>query len=367
MKRFVNLAVCVLAFLVFLPAVSLFAQKATPQVPVTYPGDTPETIKRRAQWIEGAKKEGTLTWWGGLSPKLAKTLIAEFNRLYPFISVDYWNAPGEEKSAKMETEHAAGRYTVDILLGGETYNYPRWRKMGLLEKFVDIVPGVKKLDKRMYSKNGDYFVSYHTVVTPQYNTKLVSASDAPKGWEDLLAPKWKGHIGITSDLKVWTVLAAAEGGWGVEKTEDFLRKLSQQNIIWGRGHTGHHALMITGEYKVNAEGYVYHALQSKKKGAPVEWIRADPVVVLGPSTAFMKHSPHPNAARLFLEWHFSPQGVLALDKVTGSGAAYPGSGTQQSKALEGLNFVDRTEEVQLKIIDLSLEKKFANILGVKPE
>jgi len=39
----------------------------------------------------------------------------------------------------------------------------------------------------MYSKNGDYFVSYHTVVTPQYNTKLVSASDAPKGWEDLLA------------------------------------------------------------------------------------------------------------------------------------------------------------------------------------
>ena len=35
-----------------------------PEVPITYPGDTDETIIRRAQWIEGAKKEGEL---GGLS------------------------------------------------------------------------------------------------------------------------------------------------------------------------------------------------------------------------------------------------------------------------------------------------------------
>ena len=58
MKRSMYFLITVLAVLALLPIRSAFAQKSLPQVPITYPGDKNETIIRRAQWTEGAKKEG---------------------------------------------------------------------------------------------------------------------------------------------------------------------------------------------------------------------------------------------------------------------------------------------------------------------
>ena len=70
----------------------------------------------------------------------------------------------------------------------------------------------------------------NNAITPQYNSRLVSAAEAPRNWEDLLNPKWKGSIGLAPNMRPWFTLALGEGGWGVEKTEDFLRKLRQQQI-----------------------------------------------------------------------------------------------------------------------------------------
>ena len=64
MKRLESLSAAILIVSMFLPVGSVCAQmpskKPLLQVPVIYPGDTNETTLRRAQWIEGAKKEGTL-------------------------------------------------------------------------------------------------------------------------------------------------------------------------------------------------------------------------------------------------------------------------------------------------------------------
>jgi ABC-type Fe3+ transport system substrate-binding protein len=309
-----------------------------------------------------------MAWWGILSPAEAPKLIAEFNKIYPFIRVNYWRGKGEEIASKLEGEYAGGRPSGDISLGGEPYNYPRWRKMGMLDKFTDIIPGMQKMDKRNYSRYGDWIQPGNNGVTPHYNTNKVSAAEAPKSWEDLLNPKWKGQLSITTDPKVWVTLAVEEGGWGLERTEDFLRKLKQQQLIWSSGHSTGHSLLIAGDFKILGEDYVYHTLLAKEaKGAPVEWSRVRPVPVTGPSIALMKKAPHPNAAKLLLEWLFSPQGILLYDKITYYGVATPGSGTRLSKALEGLPLVYRTEEGIIKSIDMGLEKRFADILGARPE
>ena len=370
MKRLAYLRIAGLFCLMLLSGGPAYTQTLTKahqaQVPITYPGDTNETVARRAQWIEGAKKEGTLVWWGTLTPKEGARIVAEFNKIYPFIKVTYWRGKGEEIAAKLEVEFAAGRGTVDIALGGEPYNYPRWRKIGMLDKFTDIMPGIKKMDKRMYSKNGDWAISGNNAITPQYNTKQVSADEAPKSWDDLLNPKWKGQIAMTTDMKVWTTLALEEGGWGIEKTEDFLKKMKQQQPIWAAGHTAGHNLLIAGEFKILVEDYWYHVMQSKEKGAPVEWARVKPVPITGSSFSFQKNAPHPNAAKLFLEWQFSPQGLVTFEAMIGKGAAFPGSGTRVAKALEGLPLVIRTEEGEKKAIEMGWDKKFSNILGVTP-
>src|SRR5512142_1656459 len=98
MKRSIYLCVGGLVVSMLLP-ISSMAQSAKTflaKPPITYPGDTDQTINRRAQWIEGAKKEGKVAWWGSFKPKDAKALISEFNKVYPFIEVAYWNARGEQ-------------------------------------------------------------------------------------------------------------------------------------------------------------------------------------------------------------------------------------------------------------------------------
>ncbi len=271
MKRLSYLAVG--ALIVLYPLGLAYAQTSAkasrPQVPITYPGDTDKTIARRAEWIEGAKKEGSFTFWGTLVPDAGVKVVNEFTKIYPFIKGDYWRGKGEEVAAKLEAEIAGGRSSVDITLGGEPYNYPRWRTMGIMERFTDIIPGIKTKDKRMYSKYGDWAQPGNNGVTPAYNTNKVSAAEAPKSWEDLLDPKWKGQITLTPDVKAWVTLALEEGGWGIEKTEDFLRKLKEQKPIWVSSRPGATSLLIAGEFKIMGETYLQYIFQNQAKGAPV--------------------------------------------------------------------------------------------------
>ncbi len=367
MKRLACLGVAVLAVMVLLPVRVVFAQKSLPQVPITYPGDTDKTITRRAQLVAGAKKEGTVTIWGSFKPDELKQLSSEFNKIYPFIKINYWRGQDNERITRFETDHSANRTQVDISDAGSFESYPRWRKIGLVERFIDFIPGIEKMDKRMYSKHGDWALIGNNATTPQYNTKLVSAGEAPKSWEDLLNPKWKGAIGMTTDVRAWYIIALGEGGWGVEKTENFLKKLKQQEIIWTRGHSAAIPLLEAGEFKIMGEQLLRYAWQSQEKGAPIDWCRTSPVPISGGTFFLTKKAPHPNAARLYIEWLFSPPGQLLYENITGYGAAAPGSGTRLSKALEGMTLVYRTEELALKLSELKLVDKFSSILEVTPE
>ena len=178
MKRLQIVTGLVLLAMVLLPIPPAFSQ--TPKVPITYQGDNDKTFERRLQWIEGAKKERTLVWWGTRRPNEAEAIIAAFNKIYPFIKVVYWRGRGEEVAAKLDAEFASGRSSVDVSLGGEHLNYPRWRKAGMITKFTDIIPRIEKLDKRIYSRYGDYIMTGNTVILPTYNTNLVSSNEAPK-------------------------------------------------------------------------------------------------------------------------------------------------------------------------------------------
>ena len=366
MKRFKYLSTLVLVIIILLPLKTVLAQKSLPQVPITYPGDTDQTINRRLKWIEGAKKEGTLSWWSTIIPTHAKKLISEFTMIYPFIHVDYWRGSSAEIAAKMEAEYAGGRRSVDIANGGEPYNYPRWRKMGMLDKFTDIIPGIDKIPKHMYSRYNDWAVAGHNAITPQYNTKLVSAAEAPRNWEDLLNPKWKGQIAVTPMVHSWYTLALADGGWGIEKTEAFLTKLGEQKPVYTRGASAAQALLIAGEFKMICEQFFWLYMEAQNKKAPVEWVKIRPVPITGSAHTLQKNASHPNAARLFLEWQFSPQGLVAYEKIIGRGAAYPGSGTRVALALEGLPLVYRTEDVVFKAVEMGIEEKFTKILGITP-
>ena len=157
--------------LTILPVAWTFAQ--APKVPITYDGDTDQTIARRAKWIEGAKKEKQFMWWTSIRPNQLYEIATEFNKVYPFIKVRYWRGQDSERTMKIEAEHTINRVTADICDAGGMEQYPRLRKIGLTEKFVHFVPGVDKVNPRSYSKHGDWMQPGNNAIAPMYNTNLV--------------------------------------------------------------------------------------------------------------------------------------------------------------------------------------------------
>ncbi len=367
MKRLTHMTIGILVAALLVPISSVYSQaaakKALPNVPITYPGDTDKTIIRRAELIEEAKKEGnTLLWWSIGTPAERKAIIAEFNKVYPAIKVEYWRAQTEEIATKIEMEFSANRRTVDVVLGGDTSNFPRWRKMGILEKFTDLIPGREKWDKRYYSASGDSAQAGSNALTPQYNTNLVSAAEVPRSWEELLNPKWKGQLGTQTDPRTWWTIALAEGGWGLEKTIDFVTKLKAQKPNMVTGPSQGHALLIAGNFKIYTNNNLRHVLLSRKKGAPVDWCRVNPIIITGPSVIMPAKAPHTNAARLFVEWFLSPDGRRVDEQFSGYGFADAGSGSKLSEILKGHTLVIRTEEVILKAVEMGLDNKFTEML-----
>ena len=108
-------------------------------------------------------------------------------------------------------------------------------------------------------------------VLPAYNKQLVQAKDAPKSWDDLLNPKWKGKIGVSSATHHMARLAA--GPWGEEKTTNFVKALTKQDLILGRLGEIYSRLLL-GEIVVAVSLSDSEIKSEKNKSAPVVFAEA---------------------------------------------------------------------------------------------
>jgi len=167
---------------------------------------------------------------------------------------------------------------------------------------------------------------------------------------------------MPTDPKNWWTIALAEGGWGIEKTTDYLTKLKAQQPKMQTGMPQGHSLLIAGDFKIYTNNYLRHVMVSRQKGAPVDWARVNPISITGPSIIIPATSPHPNATRLFIEWYLSPAGRKVHEDVSGYGFASPGSGSKLSEIVKGHTFVVRTEEVILKAVEMGLDDKFSKMI-----
>jgi iron(III) transport system substrate-binding protein len=142
-------------------------------------------------------------------------------------------------------------------------------------------------------------------LTIAYNTRLVPANEAPKSWRDLLNPKWKGKIAMESDHLVW--YAGMLKVLGKEKGRQFMTALSKQNIRLVGGASIGMNLLAAGEFPI----FSSRANQTeifKMRGAPVDWVKdPDPLLSQFHAAGIAKNPPHPNAARLLLDFLLSEE------------------------------------------------------------
>ncbi len=65
---------------------------------------------------------------------------------------------------------------------------------------------------------------------------------------------------------------------------------------------------ISGEYPLALMTLSYHSTISAAKGAPIQWLKMSPMVMSPNTISVLKNAPHPNAARLLIEFILSEEG-----------------------------------------------------------
>jgi iron(III) transport system substrate-binding protein len=168
------------------------------------------------------------------------------------------------------------------------------------------------VDTRVRLVNTHLLDGKNTVQMIAYNTELVPKEARPKTLEDLLDPRWeKGKLVMDTTDERWFTQTLDK--MGEERGMAYMKKLAAQEPQFRRGHTMMLQLLAVGEFPVNVIAYGYQVEYLKKQGAPLGWSADEPVTSTGGVISLAKHAPHPEAAKLFIDFAMSK---VAQEEIT---------------------------------------------------
>jgi ABC-type Fe3+ transport system substrate-binding protein len=148
-----------------------------------------------------------------------------------------------------------------------------------------------------------------------YNTRMVPAAEAPRRWEDLLQPRWRGRIGSWVQMAAFAELAFV---WGEPRTTAFVEAFLRQEPMLFRSTAPLAQQVAAGEIALGL-GIYHTALPPMRRGAPIEVAMLDPTPVSAIWTAAVRGTPRPNGARLLGAWLATSDGARAYEAATSRG------------------------------------------------
>ena len=253
--------------------------------------------------VEAAKKEGKVVWYTSLALPTAEKIGKLFEAAYPGIKVEVQRTGSQRILQRVMQETQANLKLVDVIHTSDAGHFVMLKEKKLLMKYTPA--GIDAFPASFKDKDGYYFTLRATVNVIAYNTKLVSAAEAPKTWKDLLDPKWKGklvtaHPGYSGVISTHVLALVHLHGW------DYFKQLAQNKLMLVQSAVDPAGVVASGERAVAVDGGDYYYYQMKKKGNPIEVVYPKEGVPLVVSpTAIASFAPHPNAAKLFTDFTFT--------------------------------------------------------------
>jgi iron(III) transport system substrate-binding protein len=266
-----------------------------------------DSVALAATIEESAKTEGEVVLYSSLNNEQIVTLVEAFKKKYPFIKPSFYRATSERVLQRALTEAKAARYAVDLFTAAG-FQLQLLKESSLTQKFVPAEAAA--FDETFRDPDGHWINVHSLLDTMGYNTQLVRANDAPKKYEDLLAPKWRGKIGVNVMDPEWYV--NLQRRWGKEKARNFLKALAAQQPGLRDGHNITAQLLAAGEFHVASNTYAHILARIKGQGGPVQYVFDEPVITYIHPIALAKFAPHPNAGKLLMSFILSSEGQKML-------------------------------------------------------
>ena len=240
-----------------------------------------------------------------LSEKDLSVIAAPFEAKYPGIKVKNYEGTGEEVAAKLIEETNSGIHTADVL-DSEQNPIFEVAKTGALADYTP--PVAADFDKQF--KNPQFTGFRLQIKTLTYNTKKISAAEAPKDYKELLDPKWKGQIcAEESEIPTFALMIQE---WGKDEAVDYWKGLVDNGLRFINGQTTLINSVISGDCSIAVTANVHGVEPEMANGAPITWVKTDPMFANYGAVSIAKDAPHPAAARLWANYLLSPEGQAGV-------------------------------------------------------
>ena len=283
--------------------------------------------------IEAAKNEGQVYLYVGMNVEKLVPLVQKFKQKYPFINVQFYRGKSTEIMGRLSQEKRAKRHTADVI----NATYYVWNDLKKGEFLMKYKSSETVTYPKVMKDPDDYWtVLFLQVNGMVYNTKLISPKEAPQNYEDLLDPRWKGKkVGLDAMEYSWFTIMLEI--LGEEKGLNFMRRLAKQELYLRNNKTLLTLLLAAGEFPILTTAHLDGAMLIKKTGAPIDWVPAsNPIPVTTSMVGVSANAPHPNSAKLFVDFLLSEEGQKMLSQM-GNSVPRPGIETALSHKIKGFD------------------------------
>ncbi len=256
--------------------------------------------------IEAARKEGKLSWYTSVDLPVAEKIAKAFEAAYPGVSMKVERSGAERIFQRIGQEYQSKIYNCDVVNSSDAAHLIIWKRASMLASFLP-EEVAKYFPKEHWDPDGMY-ASWRVTLSPiAYNSNLVKAEEAPRGFMDLLAPKWSGkivkaHPGYSGTIMTATQQLSRDLGWS------YFEQLAKQKVMQVQSAADPPKKVSAGERAVMADGTEYMVDLLRSRGEPIKEIYAveGTPLVTGPSAVFAR-AANPNAARLFYAWSMTAE------------------------------------------------------------
>ena len=302
-----------------------------------------------------ATKEGQVTWYTSHYPtEVTEQIGRAFTAKHPGVKANVIRVTSQVAYQRLTQDLAKNVAQCDVFSSADIGHYVTLGKQG---RFARYEPENEKQLSPAY-QNFDtartYYPTSLNLVFLTWNTRKVKPAQAPQRWTDLLDPRWKGqvslgHPGFSGAVGTWTVAMTKLYGW------DFFEKLENNRPLVGRSINDTLTMLNAGERSVaHSTGA---AVDSAARGNPIGYAyAADGTVAVLNASAILANAPHPNAARLFLEFLLGKEHA-EISMVYGREAIRPDvSPAPGVKRTSELTVISQTPEELAEKIPPAIEK-----------
>ena len=253
-----------------------------------------------------AEQEGEVIYYGHDGEAGIAVLLDSFKKDFPRIKTSYVRLQTGALYAKITAERSANRFGVDVLQLSDISPAIDFQKKGGWQQYASPEYGGYKAE--YLSTPAGYFgvpgVSFAGI---SYNRSKVRPEQAPKTWKDILNPAFKDGISAklaTSGMQhaQWYMLRKLYGS-------DFWQEFAKQRPKGFDARAQLFDRLAKGDDRVCALAEYAGYTLFREKGADIEFVSpADGLPAIAIYIGVVSKAPHPEAAKLFVDWALSKRG-----------------------------------------------------------